>query len=654
MHRIQKQAEGDVNIAETVIFWILCARRPLTVYELQHMYGVRLLLAEESVSVGLEDDDLPDDQILTSVCGGLITVDGESKVARLVHYTAQQYLLRAYSDRLTGVRVDLTRISLAYLQLPNFSTGVATSDTAMAQRLLAYPFLDYAAKHWGSDLGTADLDVLWDPLRGFLSKNNMALDVTSQVQSLPQHRFEQWSQEYPRHVPSLVLAASFELPSVLERLVHNNEDIEGKGSDGETAIIRSAGLGHAMNVTTLIKLGAAVNATDVAGETALERAASMGKVASVKALLDGGADVGINSTSGWTVLMSAVSSGNIEVVRLLVEAGADLFPQTVWGDSALSLATLNCQEAIASYLSESGAVLPLNAAGRRASVIASRKGLQTLVRRLTTGYKALLDIGLHREEAADTTHLAFIAEVNETDITADSSPGTAPVSLSTPDEELVGVDEILWGLPYTRGFHRRYDIGEKIGEGHFAKVFVCTNKITGLRYAAKVIQAPRSLTNGKRREDMGTTIRLEIKALRELSHPRIIGLIDVVVTDEMDQLCLLLELGQQELFYYIVDNQKLSEQTTRTIFGQLFSALSFMVSHDHHFFRSVRYLTNICTTSQHQQGWVHRDVKPENILIDPTRLTIKLTDFGLAVKLADTSGTSTELCGTPSCKSSQC
>ena len=64
-----------------------------------------------------------------------------------------------------------------------------------------------------------------------------------------------------------------------------------------------------------------------------------------------------------------------------------------WGDSALSIATRVGDEAIANYLADCGASLPNNIAGRRASVSASRKGLHTLVRRLTADYQTVAEQG---------------------------------------------------------------------------------------------------------------------------------------------------------------------------------------------------------------------------------------------------------------------
>ncbi|OBR08080.1 Ankyrin [Colletotrichum higginsianum IMI 349063] len=289
LERIRTQAEEDVELAEMVILWILCARRPLGIHELQHMYAVHLRTRDEDEDedmILLEVDDLPPEDIVTGVCGSFIVVDSISKTVSLVHYTAQDYLSRTLGKHLDKTRLELARISLEYLQLLNFQEGPALSDSVMAERLANFPFLDYAARYWGADLQGLQVEDLWGSVNRFLS-NAGAISVASQIWSLPRYRYAHWSNEYPKGFPGIVLAASFQIPNVLERLVGQGKDIEGRGSDKKTPLIRSARLGHEENIKALIQLGADVAATDIAGETAIDVAALAGKASLVEALIDG-------------------------------------------------------------------------------------------------------------------------------------------------------------------------------------------------------------------------------------------------------------------------------------------------------------------------------------------------------------------------------
>lgn len=165
-----------------------------------------------------------------------------------------------------------------------------------------------------------------------------------------------------------------------------------------------------------------------------------------------------------------------------------------------------------------------------------------------------------------------------------------------------------------------YRIVKKIGMGHFASVYLCNEKKTGHIFAAKRF-AGNSMsvrTNG---------LIEELAIVMSVSHPGIVRPRDIF--DEDDGLYFILEHAQKgELFNYIVDNQKLSEDETRHIYGQLGSAIQYL----------------------HGRGIVHRDVKPENILLfdsDQQYPTVKITDFGLSKIIEETDFTTT-LCGTPS------
>jgi hypothetical protein len=88
MERIYGQKAGLKELAQQVLGWITCAKRPLTTTELQHALAVEIGDQE------LDKDNLPQLDDMTSVCAGLVTIDEESNTIRLVHYTIQEYFER--------------------------------------------------------------------------------------------------------------------------------------------------------------------------------------------------------------------------------------------------------------------------------------------------------------------------------------------------------------------------------------------------------------------------------------------------------------------------------------------------------------------------------------------------------------------------------
>jgi hypothetical protein len=56
--------------------------------ELQHALAVEVGEAE------LDEENLPEIEDIVSVCAGLVTIDEESGIIRLVHYTTQEYFER--------------------------------------------------------------------------------------------------------------------------------------------------------------------------------------------------------------------------------------------------------------------------------------------------------------------------------------------------------------------------------------------------------------------------------------------------------------------------------------------------------------------------------------------------------------------------------
>lgn len=438
------------------------------------------------------------------------------------------------------------------------------------------PSLNYAAKHWGAEVSAFDLleDDMLAKLLQFV-ESPVAVQLTSQACGTPSGRYQYWSLEYPRNVPALVLAAAFSMPDILRQMVAGGHAIDGTGSDGETALIRAAMFGHSNNVQTLRGLGADVNAMDYTGETAIHRAARNGLANVIKTLIAHSPDLSLKTSGRWTVLMSAVSSGSLEAVRILMEAGVDLAAETAWGDTALSIATRSGQEDIANLLADHGAILPRGAAGRRASLAASRRGYERLVRRLTANYDAVAARPLQRRRSAR----GELGGIQEEAAFAGQLPAGRAVekTLIKPpaiDPNEGDISEFMEQTGCLVGFLTRYNLLQKMGKGHFAEVYLCSNKVTGLQYAVKVLpfRSGRTYLQG---------LHQEVVALRTTGarHPNIMRLIDTFFDHGSSSIFLVLELVPEgELFKFIVAKKKLTEDETRTIFSQLFSVLVFLVS----------------------------------------------------------------------------
>ncbi|KAG2004580.1 CAMK/CAMK1 protein kinase [Coprinopsis cinerea AmutBmut pab1-1] len=138
-----------------------------------------------------------------------------------------------------------------------------------------------------------------------------------------------------------------------------------------------------------------------------------------------------------------------------------------------------------------------------------------------------------------------------------------------------------------------YTLGKVIGEGAYGKVRLGTHRLTSTRVAIK--QIPKA---------MSATLTREIHHHRQLHHPHITQMYEVIATESHIWIVTELCCGG-ELFDYLVEKGRLSEEETKIIFGQLCLAVAYL----------------------HETGIVHRDLKLENVLLDE-RCRVKLGDFG--------------------------
>jgi hypothetical protein len=82
-----------------------------------------------------------------SVCTGLVTIDEESGIIRLVHYTTQEYFERVRLKWDPRAQEGIAVACLAYLSFDTFRSGSCASDEAFEQRLAENAFFDYSAHY---------------------------------------------------------------------------------------------------------------------------------------------------------------------------------------------------------------------------------------------------------------------------------------------------------------------------------------------------------------------------------------------------------------------------------------------------------------------------------------------------------------------------
>ncbi|XP_075227515.1 serine/threonine-protein kinase GA29083 [Lycorma delicatula] len=163
----------------------------------------------------------------------------------------------------------------------------------------------------------------------------------------------------------------------------------------------------------------------------------------------------------------------------------------------------------------------------------------------------------------------------------------------------------------------KYCVGLVIGDGNFAVVRRCFDKVKNIECALKIID--KSKCAGK--EHM---IENEVAILRSVQHPNIIRLI--AEHDTPSELYLVMELVKGgDLFDAISKAVKFPENDAQIMTQNLASALAYL----------------------HELNIVHRDIKPENLLVemDGDRVhLLKVGDFGLAQRVTEPLFT---VCGTP-------
>lgn len=157
----------------------------------------------------------------------------------------------------------------------------------------------------------------------------------------------------------------------------------------------------------------------------------------------------------------------------------------------------------------------------------------------------------------------------------------------------------------------RYKIIREIGSGGMANVYLAEDLILERHVAVKLMAY-----NFHNDEASIRRFKREALSTTELTHPNIVNVVDV---GEDDTPYIVMEfVDGYDLKEFIKQNQPIPYKKSIEIMSQILDAVEY--AHNH----------NI----------IHRDLKPQNILIDHDE-NVKITDFGIAVALSETSITQT-------------
>jgi ankyrin repeat protein len=347
MERIERQDGDSPELAKEALSWITFAKRPLTTLELQDAMAVEINKPE------LDKDNLPDIEDIVSVCAGLVTVDEESHIIRLVHYTTQEYFEQTAKHWFPDAETDIAQACITYLSFNNFEQGYCRTEDEFEERLHSYRLYKYAAQNWGhharkvftfgQELSQAAVDFLESKAK-----------VEASSQALLAIKRYSWlsdcSQEFPRQMTGLHLTAYFGVDRAMNILLEKGLKADSKDSYGWTPLSYAAGNGHEAIVKLLLEKGAAIDLKNRYSDTPLLYAAENGHEAIVRLLLEKGAVVDSFNADHRTPLSRAAVHRHGVVVKLLLNKGAAVNWRDYEGQTPLSCAAKYGHEAIVQLL----------------------------------------------------------------------------------------------------------------------------------------------------------------------------------------------------------------------------------------------------------------------------------------------------------------
>ncbi|KAL5333815.1 hypothetical protein BJX70DRAFT_391927 [Aspergillus crustosus] len=218
MSRIESQLADEERLA-----------KQLSARELQHALAIK---PEES---DLDTDNTVSIEDILSVCSGLVTVDDQSDVIRLVHHTTQEFFDRNRELWFPTAHRHIAEACLTYLQYDNIEAGPCGTSQEYDARLHEYPLHIYASHHWATHAKKLDA-------------------CTQNLLTFKRLGDAWWWTDTNRGTTGLHLAVYYRWASLVQNILAAHPDqINALNSKGRTPLLWAAQ--HGSNDEAIVSLG---------------------------------------------------------------------------------------------------------------------------------------------------------------------------------------------------------------------------------------------------------------------------------------------------------------------------------------------------------------------------------------------------------------
>jgi len=340
MQRIEALSATRRRLALDTLLWISHARRPLTVSELQHALAVR---AEDT---DLDLDNLPASRTVLDACCGLVEIDEESSIIRLVHFSLEEYLREADHGLFENGDLLITRTCLTYMTMDFVKPLPSANRAQFATAVSDFPLIKYACAEWGYHAKNVDVQLYKELALPFLS-NSVSLVVAARARGFqnPAFQFRKymdriWAWAYSGGA-DISVAASFGAADLLRVLIARNARpmLSARNIYGSTPLQEVAMLGLVEVAEILVAHGADLLDKNKSEATAFFMAVSYDQLSMAKMLLGHNrAQLDLPCKNGFTALHKACDLGSKPMVLFLLQAGALVNARDASNNTPLHLA----------------------------------------------------------------------------------------------------------------------------------------------------------------------------------------------------------------------------------------------------------------------------------------------------------------------------